>query len=69
MVENKESILTGYPNIITYECTKKIIQQMESNISKIKIGKEQGTGFFCKIPFPDLNNMLSVFIIFIGFVT
>ena len=62
MVENKESILTGYPNIISYECTKKIIQQMESNISKIKIGKEQGTGFFCKIPFPDLNNMLSVFI-------
>ena len=62
MLESKESILTGYPNIISYECTKKIIQQMEKNISKITIGKEQGTGFFCKIPFPDLNNMLSVFI-------
>ena len=62
MLENEESILTGYPNIISYECTKKIIQQMENNICKIKIGKEQGTGFFCKIPFPDLNNMLSVFI-------
>ena len=48
MIENKESILTGYPNIISFECTKKIIKQMESNISKIKIGKEQGTGFFCK---------------------
>ena len=58
----KECILTGYPNIISYECIKKIIKQMERNICKIKIEKEQGTGFFCKIPFPDLNNMLSVFI-------
>ena len=62
MVENKESILTGYPNIISYECTKKIIKQMESNICKIKIGKEQGTGFFCKIPFPNKEKMLPVFI-------
>ena len=62
MSEKKESILVGYPNIISYECTKKIIKQMERNICKIKIGEEQGTGFFCKIPFPDLNNMLSVFI-------
>ena len=62
MVENKESILTGYPNIISYECCKNIIKQMERNIGKIKIGKEQGTGFFCKIPFPNLYNMLSVFI-------
>ena len=28
----------------------------------INIGKSQGTGFFCKIPFPALNNMLNVFI-------
>ena len=62
MEENKESILNDYPNIISYECTKKIIEQMERNICKINIGKEQGTGFFCKIPFPDKNNMLSVFI-------
>ena len=26
-----ESLLTGYPNIITNECTKKIIEQMEVN--------------------------------------
>ena len=62
MVDNKESILVGYPNIISYECSKKIIEQMEKNICKIKIGNEQGTGFFCKIPFPDMNNMLSVLI-------
>ena len=62
MEDNKENILIGYPNIISYECTKKIKEQMEKNICKINIGKSQGTGFFCKIPFPDLNNMLSVFI-------
>ena len=62
MAENKESILTGYPDIISYECGKKIIKQMERNICKITVGENQGTGFFCKIPFPDLNNMLSVFI-------
>ena len=62
MSENKESILRGYPNVISYECSKKIIKQMERNICKITVGENQGTGFFCKIPFPDLNNMLSVFI-------
>ena len=62
MEGKKESILTGYPNIISYECTKKIMDQMEKKICKIKVGKEQGTGFFTKIPFPDKNNMLSVFI-------
>ena len=35
---------------------------MEKNICKIKIGNEQGTGFFCKIPFPDKDNMIPVFI-------
>ena len=62
MEDNKENILVGYPNIISYECTKKIKEQMERNICKINIGNSQGTGFFTKIPFPDLNNMLPVFI-------
>ena len=31
---------------------KKIIDQMQKNICKIKIEEEQGTGFFCKMPFP-----------------
>ena len=44
-------ILNGYPNFISYECTKKIIEQMEKSICKIKLGNKQGTGFFCKIPF------------------
>ena len=62
MMDSKESILTGYPNIISYGSTKKIVEQMEKCICKVKIGKEQGTGFFSKIPFPDKNTMLSVFI-------
>ena len=60
MESNKESILTGYPNVISYECSKTIINQMEKFICKIKVGEEQGTGFFCKIPFPDKENMLKV---------
>ena len=39
MSDNNESNLIGYPNIIAYECTKTIIQQMEKNICKINIGK------------------------------
>ena len=33
---------------------------MEKDVCKIKIGDEQDSGFFCKIPFPDKNNMLPV---------
>jgi hypothetical protein len=62
MEEENESFLTGYPQPISYDCNKKIIEQMEKNIFKIKIGNEQGTGFFCKIPFPNKENMLPVLI-------
>ena len=62
MEEYEESILIGFPNVITYECTKKIMEQMEKCICKINLGKNQGTGFFCKIPFPNKNKMLHVFI-------
>ena len=62
MAEDKESILNGYPNVISYECTRKIIDQMEKNICKLNIGKMQGTGFFCKIPFPNETKMLPIFI-------
>ena len=60
MEGNQESDILGYPKIITYECTKKIIKQMEKNVFKIKTKDGQGTGFFCKIPFPDETNMLPV---------
>ena len=58
----KESLLTGYPNVISFDCILNIIDQMKKDICKFKIGNEQGTGFFCKIPFPNKENMLPVFI-------
>ena len=51
-----------YPKEITFKCTKKILEQMESNICQILIGKKQATGFFCEIPFPDRDNILDVLI-------
>ena len=62
MAEQKEKFLPGYPKVITYECTKKIVGQMEKDICKITINNIKGTGFFCKIPFPDLDNILHVLI-------
>ena len=62
MEDDKDSFISGCPNAISYDCTKTIIEQMEKYICKIKISETTGTGFFCKIPFPDKNNMLSVFI-------
>ena len=62
MDEENECFLTGYPKPITYDCNKKIIEQMENNVFKIKIGDNQGTGFFCEIPFPTKGGVLPVLI-------
>ena len=62
MEGKKEILLNEYPKIISYDCTKIILNQMKETICKIKIGEKQGTGLFCKIPFPNINNMLPVFI-------
>ena len=62
MEPEKEENLNGFPRVISYDCTEKIIEQMKNNVCKIMIGNTQGSGFFCKIPFPDKNNMLPVFI-------
>ena len=58
----KERSLRDYPKPITYECNKKIMEQMEKNVCRINIEEIQGTGLFCKIPFPNKDRMLSVFI-------
>ena len=55
-------VLLGYPQEATYEVIEIMLQQMRKTICKIRIAEMQGTGFFCKIPFPDLNNMLRVLI-------
>ena len=41
---------------------EKVLFQMKNCICKIKNGKKIGTGFFCKIPFPDTLNLLPVLI-------
>ena len=40
----------------------KINEQMNKNICVIDLGDKKGTGFFCKIPFPDNKNILFVLI-------
>jgi len=40
MEGRNESLLTGYPKVISYECIKNIKEQMKNNICKIKIGQE-----------------------------
>ena len=62
MDENNEDNITGCPRVVPYECSKTIIKQMEKNICKITVGNDQGTGFFCEIPFPNKDNMLKVLI-------
>ena len=60
MSEIKDKIIKDYPEPVTLESTKKIIEQMEKTICKIISNDgDKGTGFFCKIPFVN-NNKLSV---------
>jgi len=59
VIDEKE--LAKYPIEISYECNKKILEQMEKYICKISINENQATGFFCKIPFPNKDKMLPVF--------
>ena len=62
MEKINEKLINDNRIIIPFDCTKKILEQMKKCICKITIDKEKGTGFFCKIPFPDKNNMIPVFI-------
>ena len=61
-IDKKEKNINGFPNVIDYECTTTIIEQMKKDVCKIKIDNSQGTGFFCKIPFPTRQKMLPVLI-------
>jgi hypothetical protein len=62
MRSKTESAIAGLPDVIFYENIIKMTEQMEKCICKVKTGEGTGTGFFCKIPFPDRENMLPVFI-------
>ena len=54
--------LQGCPKMVSYESTQKIVQQMGKSICRIRLENGQGTGFFCKIPFPDSSSLLPVLI-------
>ena len=43
METGAESFLVGYPSIISYDCTKKLVEQMEKDICKIIVEKDRGT--------------------------
>jgi len=59
----EEIEIKGQPDPVDLEGTKVIISQMKNCICKIvKDNGDKGTGFFCKIPFPDENNLLYVLI-------
>ena len=62
MEEIKESELSGYSKTISFKCAETILEQMQQCVCKIKIKDKQGTGFFCKIPFPTKLKMLPVFV-------
>ena len=38
------------------------MEQMKKSVCKIELQFGMGTGFFCKIPFPDMDKMLPVLI-------
>ena len=57
-----EKIISDSPNMLSYECTEKILNQMKECVCKIFFGDTLGTGFICKIPFPDRDNMKMVLI-------
>ena len=59
----KEKALKDYPEPISLESTEIIIEQMKKFICKIIL--EDGTkasGFFCKIPFPSIDHLITVLI-------
>ena len=62
MVEIEKSIINDSPTTIPFDCIITLTEQMKRGICKIKLGEKQGTVFFCKIPFPNMDNMLPVFI-------
>ena len=58
-----EKNLNDYPQIVSINNTREILNQMEKNVCEICHPNGcTGTGFFCYIPFPDNNNLLPVMI-------
>ena len=59
----KEKYIEDYPIPITAENTEIILNRMKKCICKIYIDNGiKGTGFFCKIPFPDKDHLIPLLI-------
>ena len=59
----KETLIEDQPNPVDLEGTKLILSQMENCICKIvNDDGRKGTGFFCKIPCSNENNLLNVLV-------
>ena len=59
----KEKYIEDYPIPITLESTEIILSQMKSSVCKIYLDNgNKGTGFFCKIPYPDNKHLLPVLV-------
>ena len=60
----QERILENYHIPLSIEQTEIILNQMKTSVCQIHPGKfcARGTGFFCRIPYPDENNLLTVLI-------
>ena len=52
---NLEKDLDKYPGLISKDCTKVILQQMQNCICIINNKKGKGTGFFCHIPYKNVK--------------
>jgi len=60
---NPDIIFEKSPIPISFDNTEKILFQMKNCICKIyKNNGEKGTGFFCKIPYPNQSRLLTVLI-------
>ena len=53
--------LKNYIKPVSFEATKKILEQMTNCICKVKNNEKIGTGFFCKIPYKN-NTKINVLI-------
>ena len=58
----QEKELKEYPKSVKKKDLKRIIEQMEKSVCKIICDDGFGTGFFCKIPFPDNSKLLPMLV-------
>ena len=59
----EENNIKFYPKFVSLKGTETILDQMKEKVCKISIGNGiKGTGFFCKIPYFDDNQLLPVLI-------